>query len=101
MLTSSVPVLSFASVPVQPKKVDSIYNTAEYAAWREAVIKRANGACEDNECVAPLAPGRRYADHIKELRDGGAPFDLNNGKCRCASCHTRKTLRERAARLRA
>jgi hypothetical protein len=30
-------------------------------------------------------------DHIKELDDGGLPFDPNNVMLRCHSCHMRKT----------
>jgi signal transduction histidine kinase len=40
-----------------------------------------------------------YADHIIELRDGGQPFDLNNGQCLCASHHELKTMQARARRL--
>ena len=39
-----------------------------------------------------------FADHIVELKDGGAPYDLNNGQCLCGSCHTRKTVAERVRR---
>jgi hypothetical protein len=33
------------------------------------------------------------------LRDGGAPFDLNNGRCLCASHHELKTMAARTKRL--
>jgi 5-methylcytosine-specific restriction enzyme A len=78
------------------KRAASIYHTPEYQAWRAAVIERAAGRCEQPGC------GRReprmFADHVIELRDGGAPFDLVNGQCLCGSCHTAKTAAARAAR---
>jgi hypothetical protein len=42
-----------------------------------------------------------YADHIVELRDGGALLDLNNGQCLCGSHHEIKTMTARAHRLKA
>lgn len=81
------------------KTVDPIYRTPEYAAWRQAVIARAGGRCQDPECRAPHRRGQRlYADHVVELKDGGAPFDVSNGMARCGASHTRKTARARAAR---
>ena len=86
-------------VRVPPKVADDIYSTPEYAAWRKIVIERSGGYCQDDECETPhRKPSRLFADHIVELRDGGAPFDPANGKARCGSCHTRKTLLERAKR---
>jgi 5-methylcytosine-specific restriction protein A len=83
-----------------PKKVPApIYSTREYRQWRALVIGRAAGRCQDPNCVDPTRRGLRYADHVVELRDGGAPFDPANGMVRCASCHVRKTAAERAKRM--
>lgn len=79
-----------------PKTVDPHYLTAEHAAWRGAVLRRARFRCEGLGCGAHGV--RLYADHVVELRDGGAPFDPTNGQALCASCHARKTARERARR---
>jgi hypothetical protein len=40
-----------------------------------------------------------FADHIVELKDGGAAFDVANGQCLCGSHHTLKTNAERARRM--
>lgn len=40
------------------------------------------------------------ADHIVELRDGGSPTDLANGRTLCAMCHSRKTASTTAERNR-
>lgn len=83
----------------EPVKVKAqFYDTPEYRAWRAAVIARAGGRCQDPACRAQVG-GKLYADHIVELRDGGAPLDLANGMARCASCHGAKTLAERAKRM--
>lgn len=85
-----------------PRHTDStykIYGTPEYAAWRKAVIDRAQARCEYPGCRRKER--RMFADHIRELRDGGAPYDVNNGQCLCGSHHTAKTMTERARRAQA
>jgi 5-methylcytosine-specific restriction endonuclease McrA len=80
---------------VPPKEADPHYRTAEHREWSKAVIQRAAGMCQD--CGRTGA--RLFADHVTELRDGGAAFDPRNGVARCGSCHGRKTMRERARRM--
>lgn len=79
-----------------PKVADAFYGTAEHAAWRRLVIQRAGGRCQWPGCGRG---GRLFADHIVERKDGGAPFDLNNGQALCGSHHTLKTNAERAKRM--
>jgi 5-methylcytosine-specific restriction enzyme A len=84
------------------RKIDPIYSTPEFQAWRAKVVERAGYRCEaiDNghRCSRAVPEHRMYADHIIELRDGGQPYDVNNGQCLCASHHERKTLQARARR---
>ena len=83
-----------------PKVVAPIYQTPEYDKWRAAVIARAGGRCQDRRCEFPDRRGvRLFADHVVELKDGGAPFDVMNGRALCGSCHTRKTAAARARRM--
>lgn len=83
------------------KRSDPIYGTAEYRRWRSEVIARSGGRCQDPKCKDPTRAGATlFADHIVELKDGGAPFDLANGLARCGSCHTSKTFRARGERSR-
>jgi 5-methylcytosine-specific restriction endonuclease McrA len=84
---------SAARVP--PKVRDSFYITPEFKAWREIVIGRAGRRCE--KCGR--AERRMFADHIVEVKDGGAKLDPANGQCLCGSCHTLKTNQEKAKRL--
>ena len=78
-----------------PKQPDPHYGSAAHRDWRAAVIARAGHACQ--RC------GRRgvrlFADHVVELRDGGAALDVTNGQALCGACHTIKTVAARAARM--
>jgi 5-methylcytosine-specific restriction enzyme A len=88
----------------QAKRVDPLYLTHPYREWRAKVIARAGGRCEAVEhgqrCFKAEPRHRMFADHVRELADGGAPFDLANGQCLCGSHHTAKTAATRARRLR-
>jgi len=78
------------------KTADPWYHTPEHRAWRAAVIGRAGGRCEWPGC--DRAERRMFADHIGELKDGGAALDLRNGQCLCGAHHSLKTAQVRAAR---
>ena len=82
-----------------PKTADPFYHSAEHVAWSRQVIARAGGMCQGNGCGRTGV--RLFADHITELKDGGAPLDLRNGQALCGSCHGIKTAaakREREGR---
>lgn len=107
MVRGSLKVLGFGvgkaeyrTVPLPRKVGDKHYDTPAHRQWASLVIGRARGRCQDPECKGHRVGERLYADHIVELRDDPSKaFDLNNGMARCASCHTRKTYRERALRV--
>lgn len=86
-----------------PKTAAPVYQTQEYHRWREAVIARAGGRCEATDgwgrrCRRAAPRFRMFADHVTEISDGGAPYDVLNGQCLCGSHHTAKTAQARAAR---
>lgn len=87
------------------KTADPFYLTPQYRAWREDIISRAGRRCEEidprtgQRCMKAEPQHRMFADHVIEVTDGGAPFDLANGRCLCGSHHTQKTARARAERL--
>jgi 5-methylcytosine-specific restriction protein A len=97
----------FDARAVQPeaKKADPFYLSPEYRAWREAVIARAGRRCQDTDertghrCSKAEPRHRMFADHVVEVKDGGARYDIANGRCLCGSHHTIKTAAARAARL--
>ena len=65
-----------------PRQVDGHYLTKEHVTWRFQVLARAGQQCQARDCKTPRRGfGRRlFADHIIELRDGGAPLDPANGQ---------------------
>ena len=89
-------------VATLPKEALPVYQTPEYRIWRETVIARAGGRCEaivdGKRCVKAAPRHRMFADHKVEVRDGGALFDPENGRCLCGAHHTAKTAKARAER---
>ena len=90
--------------PSQTKRTDPELGTAAHRTWARAVKERAGYRCEDPAHDPRQPRGGAgvavYADHIEERRDApGKALDISNGMCRCAACHTRKTHRARAERL--
>ena len=94
LLGTGIPRINGRSVQLPPKQRASIYGTPEHVAWARAVKARAHNQCQH----CGTSNGRMYADHIKEVNDGGALLDPMNGQLLCSSCHQSKTLVERAKR---
>jgi 5-methylcytosine-specific restriction enzyme A len=101
-LTPLVRTLDTRTIRPPQKVKEAIYDTPQFRAWRAQVVARAGGRCEaeDNgrRCNKAQPAHRMYSDHIVELRDGGHPFDLNNGQCLCAVHHEKKTFVARQRR---
>ena len=68
---------------------------------RAAVIRECGLRCCDPEHVKGSVIGVIDLDHVRELSDGGKPFDRANVLLRCRSCHSRKTKAIAAARMEA
>jgi 5-methylcytosine-specific restriction protein A len=102
-LSPLVRTLDTRTTRLPRRPIDPVYSTPEFQRWRAHVVARAGGQCEAIDhgfrCTKARPDHRVYADHIIELRDGGAPFDLNNGRCLCASHHELKTMATRTKRL--
>jgi 5-methylcytosine-specific restriction protein A len=79
-----------------PKRAEPFYLSAAWRSLMAALIAERGRRCE--ECGRTSC--RIFGDHIVELRDGGAPLDPSNVMLRCGSCHTAKTARARAERMR-
>ena len=103
MLGTLVPKSDGRTIPVESKRANPIYHSEEHKRWREQVLVNADFRCQwienANRCNKAAPQHRLFADHIKELRDGGAPFDPANGQCLCGAHHTRKTVQARADRF--
>ena len=68
--------------------------TLEHRTWSKAIIARGGSRC----AVCGASGVRLFADHIVEIKDGGAPLDLANGQALCGRHHTLKTIAARAGR---
>lgn len=93
---------SLQRLAVPPKAAASIYHSKEFKDWREIVIDRAGGRCQQVvagvRCDKARPLHRMFADHIVELKDGGAAFDPANGQCLCGAHHSAKTAQARSHR---
>ncbi|MEN6325802.1 MAG: HNH endonuclease [Syntrophomonas sp.] len=74
------------------KDIQAIYTSKEWFKLRARKLKK-NPICE--LCKRDKAT---MVDHIIEIKDGGAPFDIENLQSSCWSCHTIKTAEERRKR---
>jgi len=101
-LAPMVRTTNTATTPLPPKVKAPEYTTPQFRAWRSAVVDRAGGRCEAVDhgfrCTKAAPEHRIFADHIKELSDGGQLLDINNGQALCGSHHTSKTMMARAHR---
>jgi hypothetical protein len=83
-----------------PKEVDPFYASREWRALVDKIKRERGDVCEDPHCKGPHSRGQRiYADHIVEIKDGGAKLKATGILLRCARSHSLKTARERAARM--
>ncbi len=95
MLGPRVATLDTSIAAPPPKVADSFYTSRE---WRELIasIKTERGpTCQ--RCGRKYV--RLFGDHTVELKDGGAKLDRRNVVLMCGSCHTAKTARARAERM--
>jgi 5-methylcytosine-specific restriction endonuclease McrA len=72
-----------------------IYSSNRWKVLRNE-LRKEKPYCE--HCGVTAKQKRLMVDHIKEIRDGGAPFDKANLQVLCDSCHASKTQKERMKR---
>ena len=79
----------------EPKAYQPVYYSR---AWRRLVAQL---KLERGEYCQACGKDATYleADHIVELKDGGAPLDPANVRLLCRPCHARKTNQAREERL--
>lgn len=88
-------VQAHQDIAQRSKATHPFYGSSAWKALLREIIAARGRRCENRDCETPnRGTGLRiYGDHIRELRDGGAPLDPANIKLLCASCHRIKTLR--------
>jgi 5-methylcytosine-specific restriction protein A len=74
----------------------NIYHTYRWRKLRQAYAEK-NPLCEHCLRYDILTPVD-VVDHVREVKDGGEPFDYNNLMSMCRSCHSAKTIKERRKR---
>lgn len=79
-----------------PKVADPFYLSGEWRALASACKRRAGWRCE--ECGVQARGRGLIADHIVEIKDGGARLDPSNVRALCARCHQVKTAKARIVR---
>ena len=85
---------SRSGLVASPKRAGPVYRDPRWRPLVERIKTKRGSKCED--CGKA---GRVIADHIRELRDGGAPFDERNLRLRCDKCHGAKTQIEKKKRV--
>lgn len=75
------------------KRADPIYTDPLYVDWREDVFARYGRRCIVPDCETP--DDRVTADHVVEIKDGGEPFNVENGR---PFCHRHHLIKTHAAR---
>lgn len=99
LLSSPIRRLDTRIAKPAAKATDPFYLSAAWRKLVDRIVAQRGRRCEDPACRSPWRTGIRvFADHIVELKDGGAPLDEGNILLRCGSCHTRKTAAERRRR---
>jgi hypothetical protein len=78
------------------KRADPFYSSPEWRALAASVKAARGGWCCIPGCETP--GDRVAADHVKEVRDGGAPLDPKNLQLLCHAHHMTKTAAARTAR---
>jgi 5-methylcytosine-specific restriction protein A len=70
------------------------YCSPQHKAWRLAVLERDNWQCR--ACGRVCAKRREaHADHVLSVVSRpDLRYDVANGQCLCASCHSKKTVQE-------
>lgn len=83
--------------PAGPKKVaEDFYLSKAWQRFRNWYISKYPicALCAAEGMTVPAA----IVDHVRELKDGGAPFDESNAQSLCRACHNRKTGAEKRRR---
>jgi 5-methylcytosine-specific restriction endonuclease McrA len=82
-------------IETRPNAAARGYCSVRHKAWRQAVLLRDGYTCRDCGRVCGLKR-EAHADHIVPVKDRpDLRYVVDNGQCLCASCHSRKTSKNR------
>jgi 5-methylcytosine-specific restriction endonuclease McrA len=78
----------------RPNSYQRGYCDSRHFAWRKAVLLRDNYICCDCRRLCSQK-SQAHADHVIPVKlRPDLRYVVENGACRCHSCHSRKTVRE-------
>jgi 5-methylcytosine-specific restriction protein A len=77
---------------VRPERDRAIYRSE---AWRKVrlFVLGTEPLCRECRAAGRVTPATEV-DHIRAVKEGGAPFDVENLQPLCLACHSRKTMQE-------
>ena len=80
------------------------YNTKAHKQWRKKVAEKSNWLCvhcldpniknKDGSVCKRITPGK-IADHIKPIKAGGSPLDVDNGQFLCRYHDSKKSIEDK------
>ena len=74
-------------------KADPRYNTQRWKNLRARVVAMYGRQCAVSGCSSDMTkPRMTHVDHIVEIQDGGAFWDINNLRVVCYPHHSSKSL---------
>lgn len=97
MLRPRIEAVDLRRVLPPAKTAEPFYSSAAWIKLRDQTRSECGNRCQH----CGRGNTRIFVDHIIEIKDGGAALDRHNLTSLCGSCHTAKTNRERAKRMRA
>ncbi len=81
---------------IKDKKADQFYLSPEWRRFRAWYISK-HPLCE--QCLeSSFVVEAVIVDHVRELKDGGAPYDEDNAMSLCRACHNMKTAQVKKLR---
>lgn len=100
-LPPTLPTLDTRTARIEPKRADPFYLSSEWRALVASIIAERGRRCEQcgKSAGQDGGPLRLVADHVIEIKDGGAPLDPGNIRLLDYQCHAVKTQRARAERF--
>lgn len=81
-------------IPKRNLEHDTRYDSRRWRSLRKQALARDNYLCQECLKNGKLTAGN-IGDHIHNVKQGGAFWELTNIQTMCASCHAKKSATEK------